>query len=146
KDAVGPRKPLSERQTPPFDRTGHTVQRCAPARDNMFWYSAPLIEPMLQFSSPKRSVKLKAQSKTGSANSNPTGESKPIAIFGFVPIVSNRDNDRGTAPSTTHGRVRLGVGELPALRLTTRNSAMIARYAARAAAAVASVCSIAHDL
>ena len=27
----------------------------------------------------------KAQSKTGSANSNPTGESKPIAIFGFVP-------------------------------------------------------------
>src|SRR6476620_5511593 len=51
----------------------------------MFWYSAPLIEPMLHFSSPKRSVKLKAQSKTGSANSNPTGESKPIAIFGFVP-------------------------------------------------------------
>ena len=40
---------------------------------------------MLHFSSPKRSVKLKAQSKTGSANSNPTGESKPIAIFGFVP-------------------------------------------------------------
>ena len=51
----------------------------------MFWYSASLIEPMLHFSSPKRSVKLKAQSKTGSANSNPTGESKPIAIFGFVP-------------------------------------------------------------
>jgi hypothetical protein len=40
---------------------------------------------MLHFSSPKRSVKLKAQSKTGSANSNPTGESRPIAIFVFVP-------------------------------------------------------------
>lgn len=40
---------------------------------------------MLHFSSPKRSVKLKAQSRTGSANSNPTGESRPIAIFGFVP-------------------------------------------------------------
>ena len=51
----------------------------------MRWYSTSLIEPMLHFSSPKRSVKLKAQSKTGSANSNPTGESRPIAIFGFVP-------------------------------------------------------------
>jgi hypothetical protein len=30
-------------------------------------------------------VKLKAQSNRGSANSNPTGESRPIAIFGFVP-------------------------------------------------------------
>ena len=85
KDSVGPRKPLSDGQNTPFDRPGHTVQLCAPARDNMFWYSAPLIEPMLHFSSPKRSVKLKAQSKTGSANSNPTGESRPIAIFGFVP-------------------------------------------------------------
>jgi hypothetical protein len=85
KDAVGPRKPLSDGQNTPFDRPGHTVQRCSPARDRMRWYSSPLIEPMLHFSSPKRSVKLKAQSKTGSANSNPTGESRPIAIFGFVP-------------------------------------------------------------
>ena len=85
KDAVGPRKPLSDGQNTPFDRPGHTVQRCSPARDRMRWYSASLIEPMLHFSSPKRSVKLKAQSKTGSANSNPTGESRPIAIFGFVP-------------------------------------------------------------
>ena len=48
-------------------------------------YSATLIEPTLHFSNPSNSVKLNAQSKTGSANSNPTGESKPIAIFGFVP-------------------------------------------------------------
>jgi len=51
----------------------------------MRWYSAALIEPMLHFSSPMSSVKLKAQSRTGSANSNPAGESRPIAIFGFVP-------------------------------------------------------------
>ena len=105
KDAVGPRKPLSDGQNTPFDRPGHTVQRCSPARDRMRWYSSPLIEPMPHFSSPKRSVKLKAQSKTGSANSNPTGESRPIAIFGFVPkAFSNRGDDRGAAPSTNHGR------------------------------------------
>lgn len=51
----------------------------------MRWYSTSLMEPMLHFSCPKNSVKLKAQSNTGSANSNPKGESRPIAIFGFVP-------------------------------------------------------------
>jgi hypothetical protein len=40
---------------------------------------------MLHFSRPRSSVKLKAQSNMGTANSTPTTENKPIVIFDRVP-------------------------------------------------------------